>query len=82
MRIAGRLKTETGLQKPLNMRGVEKVVSSGDQSDALQRVVDNHGQMIARLQTFPREHDIAQKVSANDLRSGFPERTGALFFEA
>ena len=59
MAIVRRGETEQSLQQPMHARRVKKILAAHDIGDALQRVVDDDREMIARRRVLARQNNIA-----------------------
>ena len=59
MAIVRRGETEQALQQSMHARRVKKILAAHDIGDALQRVVDDDREMIARRRVLARQNDIA-----------------------
>ncbi len=48
------------LQKSMQVRRGQQIFTARDEGDALEGVIDHHGEMVARWRVFACQHDIAK----------------------
>ncbi len=70
MVVARYLQAEQRLQQAVDMGRGEEILAARHQGDALQRVVDGDGEMVARRHLLAREHDVAvaRRIGPHGLR--------------
>ncbi len=61
MAVNRRRESKQGLQQPLYMCRFEEVRAADDVTDALVRIIDDHGQVIGDAQTLAGQYDIARE---------------------
>ncbi len=77
--IARRRQAEQRLQQPVHGGGVEQVAPAHHVGDALRRVVDHDGEVIAGRRVLARQDDVAPGGGIGGDGAGFARRAGAGF---